>query len=140
MESLGYQTIAKLQIMADEGFSTKLYKCTAGKWSIGVGRNLEDRGITKAEGLFLLEGDLLIAEQDAKALFPTFHELSDNRKAVLINMAFNLGADRLAGFKNFRHCVEARNFEAAAAEMLESRWAGQVGKRAERLAEQMRRG
>lgn len=137
---MSYQDIARLQIMADEGFSTKLYKCTAGKWSIGVGRNLEDRGISKAEGLFLLEGDLLIAEKDVKTLFPTFHELSDNRKAVLINMAFNLGAERLAGFKNFRHCVEARNFEAAASEMLESKWAGQVGQRAQRLAEQMRIG
>jgi lysozyme len=137
---MSYQDIAKLQIMADEGFSLKLYKCTAGKWSIGAGRNLEDRGITRAEGLFLLDGDLIIAEADAKGLFPNFHELTENRKAVLINMAFNLGQERLAGFKNFRHCIEARNFEAAAAEMLESKWAGQVGPRAQRLAEQMRRG
>jgi GH24 family phage-related lysozyme (muramidase) len=90
---MSYQDIAKLQIMADEGFSLKLYKCTAGKWSIGAGRNLEDRGITRAEGLFLLDGDLIIAEADAKGLFPNFHELTENRKAVLINMAFNLGQE-----------------------------------------------
>ena len=137
---MSHREIAKAQLLIDEGFELKLYKCSAGKWTIGVGRNLEDRGITKQEALFLLDGDLLIAEHDARGLFSNFDELSDNRRAVLVNMAFNLGQERLAGFRNLRRCVEASNFDTAASEMLESKWAAQVGVRAIRLAKQMREG
>lgn len=137
---MSYREMARQQIITDEGLELKLYKCTAGKWSIGCGRNLEDRGITKEEAMFLLDGDLLIAESDAKALFPSFDSLSDARKAVLMNMALNLGKSRLAGFKRFRAAVEAGAFEQAAVEMLDSQWAGQVGQRAQRLAKKMREG
>ena len=137
---MSFRDIARADIIRDEGLELKLYKCTAGKWSIGVGRNLEDRGITREEAMFLLDGDLLIAEADAKALFPAFDGISDARKAVLVNMALNLGKSRLAGFKRFRAAVADGDFEVAAAEMLNSQWAGQVGQRARRLSAKMKEG
>jgi lysozyme len=137
---MNHRDIAKAQIMVDEGERLRLYKCSAGKWTIGYGRNVEDRGITKAEALYLLENDITQAEFDASVLFPSFARLSDNRKAVLVNMALNLGRDRLAGFKDFRQAVEAGAWEQAAAEMLDSKWAKQTGNRAIRLAKQMKEG
>jgi len=132
-----YRDIAREQLKFDEGVRQFPYKCSAGKTSIGVGRNLDDVGLSPYEINVLLENDLVKAENDAKILFPSFDKLSDVRKSVLINMAFNLGRSRLEGFKNFKAAVEAGKFHIAAEEMLSSRWAQQVGKRAERLAHQM---
>ena len=64
--------------------------------------------------LLALENDIEDAEITAKTLFPTFDGLSDARKAVLVNMAFNLGAHRLAGFARLREAVANGHFEAAA--------------------------
>jgi lysozyme len=137
---MSYRDIARKDLINDEALKLKLYKCTAGKWTIGVGRNLEDRGITKEEAMVLLENDLALAEKDARALFPNFDALTDNRRAVLINMSFNLGLSRLAGFKKFRKAVEAGDYPTAAAEMTHSVWALQVGRRAERLSNLMKAG
>jgi lysozyme len=135
-----YRDIAREQLKFDEGVKSKPYRCTAGKLSIGVGRNLEDVGLSTYEINVLLENDLVRSETDAKILFPSFDKLSDERKAVLLNMSFNLGRDRLAGFKNFRAAVEAGAWAQAAAEMENSKWAVQVKDRAQRLASKMRQG
>jgi len=137
---MSYRDIAREQLKIDEGVKQFPYVCSAGKTSIGVGRNLDDVGLSPYEINILLENDLVKAENDARILFPSFDKLSDERKAVLLNLAFNLGRSRLAGFKNLIAAVEAGNWDAAAAEMLDSKWAKQVGKRAERLAEKMRKG
>ena len=79
-------------------------------------------------------------ETIAKVLFANFSQLSDVRRAVLCNMAFNLGQPRLAGFKRLRDAVESGAFDAAAAEMTNSKWSEQVGIRAKRLAKQMQEG
>ena len=134
---MSYRDIAREQLKIDEGVKQFPYVCSAGKTSIGVGRNLDDVGLSPYEINILLENDLVKAENDARILFPSFDSLSDVRKAVLINMAFNLGRSRLSGFKNMIAAVEAGNFAAAAEEMISSRWAAQTGKRAERLAKQM---
>jgi lysozyme len=70
----------------------------------------------------------------------TFDKLTETRKAVLLNMALNLGRSRLAGFKRFLEAIHAEAWEQAASEMLDSRWRQQVGDRAVRLAKQMRDG
>lgn len=137
---MSHRDILHADLIDDEALKLKLYKCPAGKWSIGVGRNLEDRGISEAEAMFLLANDVDQAEKDARTLFPTFEDMSDNRKAVLCNMSFNLGMPRLAGFKKLRKAIESQDYETAAAEMLHSAWALQVGRRAERLAKLMRDG
>lgn len=128
------------QLKRHEGFRSKPYKCTADKTTIGYGRNLEDVGISTAEAEYLLLNDLEQAIKDAKALFCNFAELSENRQAVLVNMAFNLGRSRLKTFSNMRAAVEHKDFCRAADEMLDSLWAKQVKGRATELAALMRDG
>lgn len=135
-----YLDIAKAQLRVDEGWKQKPYKDTVGKWTIGCGRNLDDVGLRDDEIDYLLDNDLRVAENTARALFPSFDNLSENRKAVLLNMSMNLGQQRLAGFTKFRQAVAEEAWEQAAGDMMDSKWAEQVGNRAVRLAQQMRQG
>ena|SRR5678816_3388503 len=135
-----YRDIVRVQLKVDEGVRVKPYRDSVGKLTIGVGRNLDDVGISAKELEFLLDNDIDAAEKTAQTLFPSFDELSDARKAVLVNMAFNVGQARLSGFSKLRAAVERKDFEAASREMLDSGWASQVGPRATRLAAQMRNG
>jgi lysozyme len=135
-----YRDIARDQLRVDEGVKNKPYRDTAGKLTIGVGHNLDDDGLSPKAIAFLLEEDIDAAEYDARALFPNFDDLSDNRKAVLINMAFNLGPEGLSLFRKFRRAVTALDFDTAYVELVSSLWADQVGVRATRLAKQMKDG
>ena len=109
--------------------------------TIGYGRNLDAVGITEAEADIMLRADIEIAERGAQALVGNvWDQLSSPRQAVLINMTFNLGRTRLAAFKNFLAALRAADYDTAADEMLDSRWARQVGGRATRLSDAMRRG
>lgn len=128
------------EIIDDEGMETKLYKCTADKWTIGVGRNLEDVGISKEEALFLLRNDIYRVLKQLDTRWPKYKELSENRQRVVANMVFNLGIDGFMKFKNTIAMMEAGDFEGAADGMLNSKWAAQVPNRAERLAQRMREG
>jgi lysozyme len=125
------------QLIQHEGFRRTPYIDSVGKLTIGVGRNLDDKGLSKAEIYQLLDNDIKIAEKDARALVSNFHILGDVRQRVLIDMAFNLGRARLAGFKKFLAAMELGDMVAARAEMLNSKWAVQVGSRAKRLAKMM---
>lgn len=128
------------QLRADEGVREKPYRDTVGKLTIGCGRNLDDIGLSQDEISFLLDNDIKRAEATARTLFPTFDQLSDNRKVVLVSMAFNVGQQGLAGFAKLRAAVAAGDFSQAAVEMMNSRWSTQVGRRADRLAKMMRDG
>lgn len=118
----------------------QLYKCPSDNWTLGYGRNVEDRGITEVEAEYLLGNDVLIAQRELIAAFPFFARLDDVRQAVLINMHFNIGLPRLRTFRNALAAIELGDWDKAAAEMLDSRWAAQVGRRAVELADQMRTG
>jgi lysozyme len=128
------------QLRLHEGERLRPYRCTAGKLTIGVGRNLEDRGITQQESAMLLAND--IAEVDAGLVrsLPWVARLDDVRRRVLIDMAFNLGLDGLLQFKNTLAAIQAGDYNRAATMMLDSRWASQVGGRATRLARMMETG
>lgn len=127
-------------LIKHEGLRLKPYRCTAGKLTIGVGRNLEDVGISEDEALYLLECDIKRVRADADAIFPWFCKLSDSRKDVIISMIFNIGLHGFLEFKKTISAIAAGNFEQAAKEMLESKWAAQVGKRGYELSEMMRTG
>lgn len=127
-------------LRAHEGVRAKPYTDTVGKLSIGVGRNLTDNGLSQEEIDYLLANDIAKAEQEARALVPSLDSLDPVRKEVLIEMAFNMGRPRLAGFKNMLSAVGRKDFARAAAEMLDSRWAVQVGNRAKVLANAMELG
>ena len=128
------------QLKRHEGFKAKPYLCTAGKTTIGYGRNLDDAGVSKDEAEAMLVNDIITATAGAWALFLSYEQLNDARKDVLINMCFNLGRARLSGFKNMIAAVNDGYFDLAAKEMLNSKWAKQVGNRAIELSEQMRTG
>lgn len=137
---MSYIEIAMGQLVIDEGKRDKMYLDGEGIPTIGIGHNLRDRPISERAIRVIFEDDMAEAERDARSLVSAFDQLSNTRKAVLVNMAFNLGRDRLAGFKNMLAHVNAGEFTFAADEMLRSKWATQVGVRAQRLAQAMRLG
>jgi lysozyme len=103
-----------------------------------VGRNIEDNGITKEEALFMLDNDILRVSEELKRTFHWYRHINDVRKMVLIDMCFNLGMPRFKKFKRMIAALERTDYIDAAAEMLDSKWARQVGNRAIELADLMR--
>ena len=124
----------------DEGRRDKPYKDTEGVLTIGVGWNLDDRGLPDHIIDQLLNISISEACGDAAALIDGFHSLSANRQRAMVNMAFNLGKPRMSSFKRMLSAVNRGQWATAAAEMLDSKWARQVGDRAVRLADLMRTG
>lgn len=129
-----------IALTLDEGNKSKPYVDTVGKTTIGVGRNLTDRGVSPDEISLMLANDIKLATNGARNLFPAFTSLDDVRQEVLVNMAFNMGQSKLSVFVKFIAAVNARSWSVASAEMLNSRWATQVGDRAKRLAYAMANG
>lgn len=130
----------RAQLIRDEGLRLRAYRDPCGKTTIGVGRNLDDRGVTEDEAMFLLANDINEVVSEVSAAFPWTSNLNDARFAVLANMAFNMGLGGLLLFDRMLDALRNGDFETAACEMVQSRWACQVGARATRLAEQMRTG
>ena len=129
------------ELVKDEGLRLKPYKCTAGKTTIGVGRNLDDVGISKDEAYNLLASDIArVKKESARQPWWPSVEGDDVRSRVMLNMCFNLGIRRLSGFKNTLDAVADQRWKDAAAGMRASMWAKQVGSRAERLAKMMETG
>ena len=132
-------------IKRHEGYRQYTYQCTAGANTIAYGRNLDAVGISEQEADILLNNDIVRAEKDLQVVFdPVFlyesGDLSYDRYSVLVNMVFNLGLTRFKGFKKMIKAVKDLDFDAAAREMLDSRWAKQVKQRASELALMMKRG
>lgn len=125
------------QLKLHEGVEKKAYLCPAGYITVGVGRNLEDRGLSDAEIEFLLDNDVVIVENELDKAFPWWRDMSEIRQRVLADMAFNMGVPRLKGFKNALAAMKDGDYAEAATEMLDSIWAKQVGTRAARLAHMM---
>jgi len=148
------------QLILHEGLELKVYKDTLGIDTIGVGRNLEDRGITDGELMhmnllreeihttgiseedarFLLGNDIDIVERELLDAHPCMERLDDVRIRVLLDMAFNLGVPRLRKFKNMWAGIHEGDYIRAGDEMMDSRWANQVGARAVRLCKMMKEG
>ena len=118
----------------DEGERLKPYRCTAGRLTIGVGRNLDDVGISAQESDYLLRNDVARVTNELDRSVPWWRTLDEPRRRALANMAFNLGVPRLLGFKNMLAALKAQEWDRATQEALNSRWASQVGDRAARIA------
>lgn len=127
-------------LLRDEGMRLKPYTDSVGKLTIGIGRNLEDNGITEAEALMMAKEDANRSRRDCRFSFDFWDDLSERRKRALANMCFNLGLPRLLKFKNMIHALEQGDYERAAVEALDSQWARQVGDRAQRIATALREG
>ncbi len=154
---------ARLQaeLIRDEGERLNAYRCTAGKLTIGVGRNLDDvgirpdeqrrlgltverckyrTGITRAQSRALLAADIDACEAEADRRFPWWRKLDPVRQRVLLNMLFNMGGATLATFRNTLAAMARQDFAAAVRGMRASRWHDQVGARAVRLEHMMETG
>ncbi len=128
------------QLRRDEGVKPFPYVDTAGKTTIGVGRNLTDDGMSDAEISFFLANDIEATTIQLQTRLPWFEAVDIVRQAVLVNMAFNMGFAKLEGFTEMLRAAAQGQWMIAADEMLNSNWARQVGGRADRLAQQMRTG
>jgi lysozyme len=128
------------QLIDHEGLELSLYKCTGDKWTIGVGRNLDDRGITEDEARYLLKNDIAIVEEELLRNKPSVADLDGVRQRILVDMGFNLGIPTLLKFQNMWTAIEDEDWIEASEQMLDSRWAKQVGRRAIRLADAMKTG
>ena len=134
------------QLRRHEGLRLKPYHCSENFLSLGYGRNLETNGISEAEAEFMLSNDLIACENELKDE-GWYNQLDETRRAVVLNMAYNLGKPTLLKFSKFIGRLSDNDYEGASKEMItgsdgvsESKWASQVGKRAYELAEQMRTG
>ena len=149
------------KLIVSEGLRLQVYKDTLGIDTIGIGRNLEDRGISKeeldwmdypsinhvyewgiteADAVYLATNDVQIVEEELVRAHPCVDRLDAVRQLVLVDMAFNMGVPRLGKFKKMWAAIHENNFEEAAKEMLDSRWANQVKSRATKLAHAMHTG
>lgn len=128
------------QLKRHEGLRLTPYKCTADKWTIGVGRNLEDVGISEEEAEMLLHNDIQRAKAQLVQKFPWTQQLDEVRLAALINFTFNVGIGTVSKFVNAMALLKDGKFDMAASEFLQSRWATQVGQRAIEVTEQIRTG
>jgi lysozyme len=123
-----------------EGFSPKLYKCTAGKWTIGYGYNIEDNGLPEDICRTLLVREIVNVVRGLRENLDWYEELDDARKKALISMAYQLGVRGLLGFKNMLKALKEKNYELAYVEALDSRWAKQTPRRARSVAMVLRTG
>lgn len=130
------------RLRIDEGYRKFVYKCTAGKWTIGVGRNISagGMGLSDDEVLYLLRNDIKRVYKELEDNLPWFSELDDVRQEILINMCFNLGINRFLKFRKMLASIELEKWSLAKEHMLDSRWAEQVKGRAIRLANAMEKG
>ena len=149
------------KLIAHEGLRLQVYKDTLGIDTIGIGRNLEDRGITKeeldwmdipnmdavyeygiteADAMYLAKNDVQIVEEELVRAHPCVNKLDAVRQLVLMDMAFNMGVPRLRKFQKMWNAVHEKKFDIAAKEMLDSRWAIQVKSRSTKLAHAMHHG
>ena len=149
------------KLIAHEGLRLQVYEDSLGIATIGIGRNLEDRGITpeelewmdipnmaivhtmgitEADAMYLAQHDVQIVEEELLRSHPCVENLDAVRQLVLVDMAFNMGVPRLGKFKKMWAAIHKNNFEEAAKEMLDSRWANQVKSRSTKLAHAMHTG
>ena len=129
----------RAMLIRQEGLRLKPYRDSVGKLTIGVGRNLDDEGIAESEAYVMLDNDIIKHTLEANKL-PIFVALDQVRRDVLIDMVFNMGLPRVFGFKKMLAALAESDWEKAAAEMRDSKWAMQVGNRALELAAMIRTG
>lgn len=134
-------------ITQHEGYRQFPYNCPAGKLTIGIGRNIEDRGISRDEANYLLANDVKNAKAELRAALPWFNDLNRPRRNAMIDLTINMGLPVLLTFEKTLEYMAAGDFDAAADELLrgsgpggKSKYYDQVGKRAETISRIIRKG
>lgn len=133
-------TAVRDQLIEDEGIRLFPYRDSLGAFTIGVGRNLVGKGITETEALYLCDNDIHESIADLQT-FPWFAALNGARTAAVINLRFNLGPERFRTFRKFIDAMACGDHNAAADQLVESRWYSQVQRsRSTRIVRQIRDG
>jgi lysozyme len=130
-------------IKLGEGFSSTVYNCTSNRATIGYGRCVDGAvggGISEEEAEMLLMNDIRYFAEAAERVVGrvAWSWINQRQRDALTEMCFNMGEGNLKKFKNMIAAIEALDMDQAAEEALDSRWAQQVGQRANRLAEKLR--
>ena len=128
------------QLRLHEGVERKPYQCSAGYLTIGVGRNIEERGLSDDEIDYILNNDVNIATDELVRTFDWYADLDEVRQRVVVDMVFNLGMPRFKQFQKMIQALDEGNYKEASIQMMDSRWASQVGQRSERLRDMMETG
>ncbi len=139
MTSKGLKKLLAL-LREHEGFSSTVYEDTRGYATIGFGRNVKTKGISRVEANYLLENDVEYFLDRLTSRLKCFNELDEVRKIVLVSMCFNLGYYGLCSFEKMLHAIALEMYDVASFEMLNSKWAKQVKGRAKELAQMMATG
>ena len=130
------------QLRIHEGVRSHAYKCSANMITVGVGRNIDENGgigLSDDEIDYLLENDIKRCKQEL-IRYSWFPDLDSVRQDAIVNLCFNLGLTRLMGFQNAMGAMAVGDYEKAADEFLDSRWAKQVGQRSLDVAHMIRAG
>lgn len=123
-----------------EGLRLKAYQDSVGVWTIGYGTNLQELTIDKSQAERWLSEHLAESERECER-FPWYAGMTPMRQRALCELVYNLGMPRLLGFTKMLQAISDGDFERAAKELLDSKWAGQVGpSRSMRLATMLRLG
>jgi lysozyme len=128
------------RLEVEEGCELYPYQCTADVLTIGIGRAIGTRGITKDEALYMLKTDIEIITNELNANFPWWKDMSENRRLALADLAFNLGMPKLKAFKRCLAHMEEGNYPESAIELLDSNYARQLPARSQRNADLIREG
>lgn len=125
-----------------EGVKSHCYKCTQGFETIGVGRNISESGLglSDDEIEYLLANDIARVKDELSDTYFWFNAMNEARQDAMVDICFNLGLTRLRGFVNALEAMSREQFDIAADEFMDSRWATQVGNRAVRVTEMIRTG
>ena len=135
------------QLKIDEGVKYEVYKDHLGYPTFGIGHLVvegdEEMGkpvgtpVSEERVNSVFESDVQKFVVESEKVFPNLKDLPEEAQQVIVNMCFNMGAPRLSKFKKFIAAVNDGNWSTAAVEMMDSRWATQVGVRAERLRDRV---
>jgi lysozyme len=131
---LSFYSDLKAILERHEGRKAKPYVDTVGKVTIGVGRNLTDRGLSEKEIDVLLENDIELCRSSLQYVFPNFDTFSDKRRLALFSLMFNLGVNRFQGFEKMIHAIKDEDWHLAAFELIDSKYHSQVPNRAEEIS------
>lgn len=130
----------KAQLENDEALRLKLYKCSMGKTTIGVGRNLDDKGISRNCAMFMLDEDVDETIKLADEFFPWWKQMTEDRQEAFLNFLFNVGIGSALKFVNTMKALKEGRYEDAAVGFETSLWFKQVGQRAVRIVKKIRVG
>ena len=124
----------KKQLVIDESCELFPYRCSSDKLTIGVGRNIQEVGISEDEAMYLLENDIKNVVSQCRSTFDWFDNLTSIRQEAIVNLVFNMGLSTFCKFKKTIAHLEKGEYELAGTELLDSNYARQVGQRSVRVA------